>query len=262
MSKNPDRIMKLLDEKSEYIRHTYEGLCGMGVHKMTDTSYAGYYIMKFNYTWLLDKEKVQNMRAQAELEARKVWRRLLGKANASDEVKVFAAYSYLNSVCSYDYEALDRNKPGKTRYTVYIPEAYFSYGAMIKHKAVCSGVSWAFKRMMDVAGIPCKVISGYLDKPNSEEHRHAWNMVYLGDGAWYHLDITHNLGDPGFSKGGFLLTDSECGKRHYWNRAENESANGDSKYMFNEINRHLSANKQAYRSAGADMGFLFPNFTV
>ncbi len=55
--------------------------------------------------------------------------------------------------------------------------------------AVCQGYSELFKIFMERLGIQCKVIG-------SDTMNHAWNLVLMDDGHWYHVDVTWD--DPGY----------------------------------------------------------------
>ena len=48
---------------------------------------------------------------------------------------------------------------------------------------ICSGYSKLFKDFMNELEIPCIIVS-------SDAMNHAWNMVQLEDGEWYHVDVT------------------------------------------------------------------------
>ena len=48
---------------------------------------------------------------------------------------------------------------------------------------ICSGYSKLFQDFMNEMEIPCIIVS-------SDAMDHAWNMVQLEDGEWYHIDVT------------------------------------------------------------------------
>ncbi|MBE5962601.1 MAG: hypothetical protein E7256_14695 [Lachnospiraceae bacterium] len=55
--------------------------------------------------------------------------------------------------------------------------------------AICSAYANTFSIFMEILGVPCIEVS-------SDEMNHAWNMVKLDDGHWYHVDVTWD--DPGY----------------------------------------------------------------
>lgn len=60
-----------------------------------------------------------------------------------------------------------------------------AYGALVEGIAVCDGYSKAFKELADACGIETKLLRGTV--PTGP---HAWNLVKLDDGEWYHVDVT------------------------------------------------------------------------
>lgn len=69
------------------------------------------------------------------------------------------------------------------------PEIEFTaYGAIVKKRAVCMGISLAVCIILRKLGIPCRYIQG---KRNGEGH--AWNMVFL-NGGWFYIDVTDAIG--------------------------------------------------------------------
>lgn len=87
-------------------------------------------------------------------------------------------FMYLADTCVYDEE--------RGRY------CNDDYGMMVEHKACCQGASFAYKRFLDLAGIPCVVITctTYMGE------YHMVPLVHLF-GRWYACDISCALGkDP------------------------------------------------------------------
>ncbi len=101
-----------------------------------------------------------------------------------------------------------------------------------KHFGICGAYSDTFQVFMDLLKIECIIVS-------SAAMDHAWNMVKLDDGCWYHIDVTWD--DPGWNdevweKGWLrylnLLRDDDGIKQtghHDWDE-DAPSANG-SKYL-------------------------------
>ena len=82
----------------------------------------------------------------------------------------------------------------------------------------CEAYSAALCVMLEIAGVPSRVVTGTADGP------HAWNLVQLGQ-EWYHVDATWD--DPVIGNGSrqelshayFCLSDAEIARTHSWNRA-------------------------------------------
>ena len=76
-----------------------------------------------------------------------------------------------------------------------VEDDYTAYGALIEGEAVCAGYARAFDKLAARCGIESHYVA------NST---HAWNVVELDDGKWYHVDVTwedpvgHN--DYGYNK--------------------------------------------------------------
>lgn len=113
-------------------------------------------------------------------------------AQADGFQKARAAYDYLINTCEYDYSysGSSLDEAGTT--------ASYADGALVDHKAVCSGYSRAFKWLMDALDVPCMCIS------NSD---HEWNMVRI-QGNCYHVDVTWADTEGGADRY-FCLTDEE-----------------------------------------------------
>lgn len=82
----------------------------------------------------------------------------------------------------------------------------------------CEAYSAALCLMLEMVGIPSRLVTGAADGP------HAWNLVKLDD-QWYHVDATWN--DPVIASGArevvshayFCLSDAEISRTHSWNRS-------------------------------------------
>lgn len=91
---------------------------------------------------------------------------------------------------AYDYDSLKKND---------CFNAHSVVGAFLENKAVCEGISKAFKLLCNEFGIKCIVAVG---KANQEgdfnvNDYHAWNVVKIGNES-YHVDVTwDNMYDRG-----------------------------------------------------------------
>lgn len=83
---------------------------------------------------------------------------------------------------------------------------FTAYGAVVKRKAVCMGISLAICMIYKELGIPCRYIQG---KRNGEGH--AWNMVFI-KGGWFYIDVTEAIGagDPLYHWGMTSFDDERC----------------------------------------------------
>lgn len=93
---------------------------------------------------------------------------------------------------AYDYDSLKRSGSH---------HAHSVVGAFIDNKAVCDGISKAFKLLCNEASIKCIVVVGKADRTGifGEDSHHAWNLVKIG-GNSYHVDATwDNFFDQGIA---------------------------------------------------------------
>ncbi len=71
---------------------------------------------------------------------------------------------------------------------------YYDLGSvdtvLLKHFGICGAYSDTFQVFMDLLKIECIIVT-------SSAMNHAWNMVKLDDGCWYHIDVTWD--DPGWN---------------------------------------------------------------
>ncbi len=92
---------------------------------------------------------------------------------------------------TYDHELFESN------YQDYYDLGATAYGALVSHKAICSGYASAFQYLLQRAGIPCAYVTGTAYYPEANNNRpdgtkdsnHAWNLVKLDD-AYYEVDTT------------------------------------------------------------------------
>lgn len=82
-----------------------------------------------------------------------------------------------------------------------IPGQEWQY-TLRSRKSVCEGYSGLFKKMCDIAGIPCEKIHGYargirfdlFEPEDFSDSNHAWNAVNI-NGRWYLVDCTWDAGN-------------------------------------------------------------------
>lgn len=89
------------------------------------------------------------------------------------EEKAKTIHDYIIRLNAYDYDNYKNNT---------IPEeSYDVKGVLLKNRSVCQGYAETYYMFMYLLDIPCKIITG---------GNHAWNLVKLSDGKWYHVDCT------------------------------------------------------------------------
>lgn len=108
----------------------------------------------------------------------------------TDVEQVAAVYAYLVEEVEYDYEKAKSVERG------YLPDPN---DTLREKKGICFDYAALAAAMLRSQGIPCKLITGYVE-PNGVYH--AWNEIYLKDKGWItarikaggrdwkHVDIT------------------------------------------------------------------------
>lgn len=131
--------------------------------------------------------------------------------------KVKAVNDYIAKINTYDRARYEKKKYKDFDHTI--------AGPMIYHTSVCEGYARVFDVYMKYMGIPSKYISG---KSADTGNGHAWNLVKMEDGKWYHVDVTWNDKDSEFVVGYkyFLLTDKEIEASRTWTRKSYPKCNG------------------------------------
>lgn len=101
------------------------------------------------------------------------------KNNKKSDV-FFTIYECMAKNISYDFTRMNSKKSADMLI------AHTIYGVFAKQKAVCDGISKAFKYVLERSGIDCIVVLG-RKVPDGEPH--AWNIVWINDEPC-HVDLT------------------------------------------------------------------------
>ena len=117
----------------------------------------------------------------------------------SDYEKAKAIYAFVNGYMTYDTNKKYANQG--------------AYAALINQRGNCVDYATLYAALCRVAGIPCRVVSGYLvkDKEAVITERHDWNEVWFDDYGWIPVDtcITYYYADgsKGLSYNNFCRID-------------------------------------------------------
>ncbi len=131
-------------------------------------------------------------------------------SEASDSEKVLRVHDYFCMNIQYDYEALQTSQMNR------LIAAHSIIGVFAKQKAVCEGISKAFKLVLNAANVKCIVVDGYESKGQQSYNPQAWNIVKIY-GMAYHKDLTWDVAN---TKNGLInydhynLTDEAIRKDH------------------------------------------------
>lgn len=108
---------------------------------------------------------------------------------------ILKVHDYICGLADYDYATYNG-----------LGDARGAYDVFFNGKAVCSGYALAFQAYMEYFGIP-----SYYAKGTVNGGSHAWNIVQLEDGQWYHVDCTWD-GQTATTTHEYFLTGADtCG---------------------------------------------------
>ncbi len=104
------------------------------------------------------------------------------KPEMTDFEKEIMIIKYLVATTTYAEEEEYNDNPS-------INDSYKAYGALINHRATCSGYAKAFDLIAKSCNLSTNVVTGSARNTKNVEAPHAWNQIYL-DGEWYNVDVT------------------------------------------------------------------------
>lgn len=186
-----DEIYKALEAQYPY---------AFSLHAITGT---------FNHVTELRVELSRPARQQQAWQYAKALAQECTTNTMTETEKLRALHDALIELCQYDVDAAKELTPdGATA-------PFAADGALIDHKAVCSGYGRAYHMLCEAAGIPGMA---YV---SSEEMNHGWNAIRR-NGVTYFIDCTFD--DPVSDHGEyvleqyFMLTSEQLSQTHTWNQ--------------------------------------------
>lgn len=124
---------------------------------------------------------------------------LVNEVNNEDDLvtKYRLIYDYLTTTVEYNFDEYD---PRKEENGTYCEDNHTIYGALVKKKAVCDGISDAFKYICNKCNLECVTMRGDLDSTIDSDISHQWNIIPI-NGNWFLVDCTFDLktSDTGIS---------------------------------------------------------------
>lgn len=127
-------------------------------------------------------------------------------------------HDWLVTNVQYDNAAADTCIELSGKIPSYYLNSFNIYGAIVKHLAVCSGLSEAYKYICDKCNLECISVPGNVNSTLQYENiGHQWNLVLISD-KWYVVDVTWDLDQPPEqSLAYFLIEDlSQDGRTPYF----------------------------------------------
>ncbi len=184
--------------EGDYLKWAYSGL-GMQIsYGKTSGNTVGSFSYYFTYYTNASQEsqvtsKVNQISSQLAL------------SSASEIEKVTKVYEYVVSNVKYDRGSSNIK--------------YSCYAAAINNSAVCQGYSLLIYRLLNDAGIDCRLIAG-----NTSSGSHGWNIVKINN-LYYNLDSTWDAGKSSSNYSYFLKCDSNFKDHTRWSDYSSASFN-------------------------------------
>lgn len=175
----------------------------------------GYYQYKPRYIYTFD-EIVQKQRRIKEI-VQNILSEMKDIRHGSVYQKCGWIHNYIIDHCVYDYRVANQNEENQNEEerTAYTIEGFF-----LNAKAVCQGISLAFKYLCSFVGVEAIIVSGISLRPGYVKYeRHSWNIVKSQEVA-AHIDITWDLclseGSKNKRYDYFFLSDFDMIKDHQY----------------------------------------------
>lgn len=173
----------------------------------------------------------------------------------STEEKAKVIHDYIINQTAYDQENYLKGTIPQDSYSV--------KGVLLNKKAVCQGYAETYYMLLHLLDIPCKIIVSTT---------HAWNLVKLSDGKWYHVDCTWD--DPVMANGeqtlryDYLFTDDTIMRQqpdHQWVAKDYPVCDG-TKYLYYaygdgklaSVSDFADAVRKAYEEGKHELTVLYP----
>lgn len=171
-------------------------------------------IVELKLTYPDNPEHLKEQASQTLLAAENITEKL--SPNLTDDEKALELYTLLGDICTFDHELYTTIAEGVKAYPT-------TYDAFFNERVLPESYALAYKLLCDLAGIPCRVITGQRGADD-----HAWNLIQL-DGEWYHVDLAaDDMGDTMTYKS-FLVTDSVMMTDYRWNTSAYPTADSGEK---------------------------------
>lgn len=167
------------------------------------------YVSEICLEYIYDKKQCEAYNKRILVEVKKLRDKCDGRTSFEKEQII---HDYLVRCITYDKrkdvsDDLERNR------------VYSIIGALIDKRAVCHGISCAFKLFCDFLGIKCLIVLGDAATDNTIGG-HAWNIVLI-EGFSYHVDVTWDLIKDKSMYGKynyFNITDLDIKDDHFWKK--------------------------------------------
>lgn len=250
-------IFQKVTEIGELLQRTYEGLSRWDMDTNWLKELTEDVVCRTSFSYIIPEQQLRKYQGKAAFAAKNIWKTILGKSKVPQFVKPFLALSYITQECAYDQRAFDEVESDPMAIPS-DPIPHLAYGPLCEQRGICGGLAWAFKVMMDSAGIECICVDGYLKE--DLKTRHMWDMVKL-DGQYYHVDPTWGIKDSGVYVDRLLQPDPMLKSTHIWKDEDYPRARGV-RFDYDYIEEFLLKNGRTFLDDGANDKYFFPDEIV
>lgn len=251
-----------LSEKADMLIGRYEGFCGWSSSSAGFDELSDWQVVQVGFQTLLPEPQLRQCQSKAAFAARTIWHDILGRARVPKFVMPFLAFSWLSQECLYDQRAYDEAKDSPDR-APSDPVVHLACGPLVERRGICGGFAWAFKYLMDEAGIPCLCVPGSLRKngapgwqDGSWSTTHMWNLVQI-NGQYYHVDATQDVRGDSVMVAQMMQPDAMFASTHLWDRSAVPTAVG-TRFDYDFVENYLAENGQQFLDDGASERYFFP----
>lgn len=175
-----------------------------GIYRYSQNGEALTGIIPFCKNFVKSKKQANAYEKKIEKKLQKI---LESISEVTDPVEqAYAVYQYLASNIIYNKYVAEKKEEEAPSYV------WTSYGALVKSDAVCKGIAFAYKQVLDFLNNPrlhCIIVT-------SKEMNHIWNIIEI-NGEAYHVDVNRAVVSK-FSeekKECFLVSDSKMKEMKY-----------------------------------------------
>lgn len=173
--KNKKDLERILDA----VIYDNPNICYFNPTEFSIVTMGPFFAISFDYIY--DRKKAAEVMKAVDDKAEYIISQFI-MGDMSDYDKCVAIHDYMTENIHYNFSAMSVS---------FVHDAFTVEGALLKHQAVCNGISKAVTLLLNKLSIPCTTVQG-RSAIGENDLDHSWNLVKLGD-DYYHIDVTWDL---------------------------------------------------------------------
>lgn len=250
---DPQDLTQRIHNSYNDIMTKYEGIYGLSTQYYTFDKISQKAALTATFNYCMPIPQLNQKIRQAEFKANNIIKDLSRGLNLLPFIKIYLAFTYLQQNTSYDHRGYN-NLLADLESCKLDPAPRISYGPLVENRGICSGIAYAYKKLMESFNIECMVVHGELDEDGSMLH--AWNLVKINN-QYYHVDATRGI-EQGVCFQNFMKCDSQM-KGYRWDQSIVPAATGRH-FSYDFIEDWLIDHGEDLVDAGIDSRYVFPDF--